>query len=193
MKKCPLCSFCDTKLNLYIHFTSVHDRPILIECHDFDTLTEFEEWRAQVESKTDAHFVGTAQKPNTGQPSRVVFACSHSKHASQDEKQDGFCPAEITLVTTQEKCSVYFVKTHVGHATADCNQLDVVGDGSGESVSQAEFDNGSKVDDSKVGNSNRSDVGDDSKALVTQIEITDHGSGAVSDAHALVIKADVKN
>lgn len=120
LKKCPLCDYNDNKLNLYVHFSDVHNIPILIDSHEFDTLQQFEEWRVQLEEKTDSHFVKVSKTLNT-ETSKIVLACSRSEVQSNGKTKAGFCPAEITMIVDSDKCSVYFVKVHVGHVKNEYN------------------------------------------------------------------------
>lgn len=100
---------------MYLHFTNAHDSPIMIECMDFDSFDDFKKWRENIEKESRTQFVESLKKPQSDGAYQTSFVCSLSKESEEKCVDGGFCPAEITLCTTPEKCSILFVKTHIGH------------------------------------------------------------------------------
>ncbi|XP_035210003.1 uncharacterized protein LOC118184443 [Stegodyphus dumicola] len=126
-KKCPLCDFTSTKADLLKHFENIHDKCIVTEDLQFPSFQEFNVWKKGIEAETKCSFIVErgAQKRNSD--THYFFVCHRSgvytpegsgiRHLKLQgsKKINGFCPASITVIETDGKCCVQYLKTHVGH------------------------------------------------------------------------------
>ncbi|XP_017774996.1 PREDICTED: uncharacterized protein LOC108561523 isoform X2 [Nicrophorus vespilloides] len=121
--KCGLCSRKVTKKDFKAHVKNCHSVDIVVESLKFVSIEKFRKWKASLEQDTDIKFIRKCGKI-VGSPDVIRFYCHQSKCYTECGKHqierrkviEAYCPANIKLVVFPNgKCSVRFVKTHIGH------------------------------------------------------------------------------
>lgn len=95
--------------------------------HEFSSLSEFKTWKSKIEHERKELYVKHRGDEKTENAIKINYYCQRSGHfiskgqsmrhlkMQGSKKINGCCPASLKVSVSDEKCTVVFTETHVGH------------------------------------------------------------------------------
>lgn len=109
------------------HLQKMHNVDIEYELYEFINFDEFLAWKQTMERETASSYVKMHGTYKTETHIKTKYSCHRSgkfvqkgkgkRHLKMQgsKKINAYCPAQMEVVIEEHKCSVKFLKTHVGH------------------------------------------------------------------------------
>lgn len=109
------------------HLQDTHNIDIEYELYEFNSFDEFLMWKQATERETVSSYVKMHGTYKTESHIKTKYSCHRSgkfiqkgkgkRHLKMQgsKKINAYCPAQMEVVIEERKCSVKFLKTHVGH------------------------------------------------------------------------------
>lgn len=125
--ECPLCSESFCRPDFPSHFESKHKLHLQVETLEFDSFSDFMEWKAYMEDETQSNYY-KERTSKYGQMNYHYFICNRSgsykakglgvKYLKGQGscKINAYCPSSIRVQERKDgNCLVTYQKIHVGH------------------------------------------------------------------------------
>ncbi|XP_014243986.1 uncharacterized protein LOC106663581 [Cimex lectularius] len=128
LKKCPICGNVAPKHQLIEHYKNDHGISLSKETLCFKDKEEFFSWKETIEQHGHSFVVNRSNYKRNDQSSRTLYKCHRDgtyvyrgqgkRHLKMlgSNKIDGYCPAQLDVMTTESMVVVKYVSTHVGHS-----------------------------------------------------------------------------
>lgn len=109
------------------HLQQTHNIEIEYELYEFTSFDHFLLWKQTMERETASSYVKLHGTYKTETHTKTKYSCHRSgkfiqkgtgkRHLKMQgsKKINAFCPAHLEVLIEEHKCSVSFLKTHVGH------------------------------------------------------------------------------
>ncbi|BES95978.1 ZnF_C2H2 [Nesidiocoris tenuis] len=124
--RCPLCGLRAFRHALVKHFTADHDVEILTSSHEFDSESQFADWKVRIEKENANEFTKIYQYTSVDGGKFELYRCHRDgfykargrnlRRRTDSNKIGGHCPSSMRVKANPfGKVEVAFCRTHVGH------------------------------------------------------------------------------